>query len=133
MPNFAHITILGHAGKDPELRRLQDGTPIANFSVAVKGYDKQTTWYAVSVFGKTAEKYVMPYLKKGAVVLVSGTPRLNTYSKKDGTTGADISIRANDVQIMNGDDKPKEDSRGNTGGGSEYDDDIPFGPVKGLC
>lgn len=132
MPNHAHITILGHAGKDPELRTLQDGTPIANFSVAVKGYDKQTTWYAVSVFGKTAEKYVMPYLKKGSVVLVSGTPKLHTYPKKDGSTGFDITVRASDVQIMN--EQEKSDQPRQSGGGSTgSDDDIPFSPVKGLC
>lgn len=99
MPNFEQITILGHAGRTPELRRTQDGTAVTNFSVAVKNYKGNTQWYDVSAFGNTAEKYVCPYLKKGQVVMVTGTPVLETFQKKDGTMASKFAIKASSVQI----------------------------------
>lgn len=100
MPNFAEIKIIGHAGQDAELRVTQNGTQVASFTVAVKTRKDETIWYKVSCFGSTAEKYVAPYLKKGAAVFVSGQPNLEVFTKRDGSAGAAIAISANDVQIL---------------------------------
>lgn len=134
MPNYSQIQIIGHAGKDPELRLMQNGDAVASFSVAVKVRKDETTWFEVSVFGKSAENYVIPYLKKGGVVFVSGTPSLNVYEKKDGTSGGSIRIAANQIQIMGGRDEAKETheaggsqaQRGYQAGPEEISDEIPF-------
>lgn len=132
MPNFSKIQILGHAGKDPELRTTQSKKDVASFSVAVKdSYNDETTWYEVSVFGNTATKYVMPYLNKGDVVMVSGTPSLNVYEKRDGSAGGSIRILAQDVQICTRKDETnstayREDTGANTRSEDLVEDEIPF-------
>lgn len=108
MPSNATIVLLGHAGRDAELRTIQDGKKVASFSMVVNDTKDHATWFEVSVWGNTAEKYVGPFLKKGNLVHVIGDLKLETYQKKDGTTGSKISVRANSVDICSGKDKAAE-------------------------
>jgi len=101
MSNYQSITILGRSGKDGELRTTQNGKEVCSFSVAVTNWDKTTSWYECSVFGKQAESYASKFLKKGSVVLVTGEPSINTYEKNDGTTQASIQIMVKDMSIIN--------------------------------
>jgi single-strand DNA-binding protein len=128
MPNHQTITIVGHAGKDADLRTTQSGEKVAGFSVAVKNRKDETTWYECAAWGKTAENYVGPYLKKGSVVFLVGEPSLNIFTKRDGTVGASIRINVRGIQIFNGSDndqKLKEASRSGSRS-TDYEDDIPF-------
>lgn len=76
------VSIVGNLGGDPELRFLESGTAVANFSVATNrtwtdqqgDRQKETTWFRVNVWGKLAE-VCNQYLSKGRQVLVEG--RLN--------------------------------------------------------
>lgn len=86
MPNFCSITIAGHLGRAPEVRFLNDGKPVANFSLAVtekRSGEDETTWFNVSCFGKTAEN-VGKFLDKGRAALVQGRIRSRKYTGKDG-------------------------------------------------
>lgn len=131
MPNYANIQLIGHAGKDAELRKLQSGESVASFSMAVKDYKGVTAWYDVAVFGKTAESYVAPYLKKGNAVFVAGQPKLETFQRKDGTASAKISVVAREVQIMSGDKDEAEKTKpaasvASSSVSDDYEDSIPF-------
>lgn len=130
MPNYNNLTIIGHAGRDAEVRVTQKGDPVASFSVAVKDYQDKTTWFDVSVFGKQAENYVGKYLKKGLAVMVSGPVTMNEYTNKGGENKVSLRITARDVQILTrSDDKnekqdfnaPVSDAKSNS-----FDDTIPF-------
>ena len=76
---YQQLIIVGNLGKDPEMRYTPSGTPVTSLSVATNrkytGSDgqvvKETTWFRVSVFGKSAETAAQ-YLKKGSAVLVEG-------------------------------------------------------------
>lgn len=111
---YQSTTIVGNLGKDPEMRYTPSGTPVTSLSVATNrkytGSDgqvvKETTWFRVSVFGKSAETAAQ-YLKKGSAVLVegrltpdkaSGGPR--TYQRTDGTMGATYEVAANTVRFL---------------------------------
>ena len=111
---YQHLTIIGNLGKDPEMRYTPSGTPVTTLSLATnRTYKdangqqvKETCWFRVSVFGKTAEN-VAQYLHKGSMVLVEGTlrpdpksggPRL--YDRQDGTKGASFEVFANNVRFM---------------------------------
>ncbi|NCX56258.1 MAG: single-stranded DNA-binding protein, partial [Burkholderiaceae bacterium] len=70
--------IIGHVGRDPDVRSLQNGDTVASFSIATteKWTDKATgekreatEWHRVSVFGKLAE-IVQTWVKKGTLVYV---------------------------------------------------------------
>ncbi len=133
---YQQIIIVGNLGKDPEMRYTPSGTPVTSLSVATNrkytGSDgqvvKETTWFRVSVFGKSAETCAQ-YLKKGSAVLVEGrlTPDKNSggprvYQRPDGTTGATYEVFANTVRFLSG--------RGESGSGpaaASSDEDVPAG------
>ena len=73
------VILVGNLGKDPEIRRTQDGRPIANLSVATSetwrdkntGERKEKTeWHRVVVFNEGLCKVIEQYLKKGAKVYI---------------------------------------------------------------
>jgi single-strand DNA-binding protein len=75
------VILVGNLGKDPEIRRTQDGRPIANLSIATSdtwrdkatGERKEKTeWHRVVIFSEPLCKIVEQYLKKGAKVYIEG-------------------------------------------------------------
>jgi single-strand DNA-binding protein len=78
----ATITIAGNVGKDPELKTTTSGQSLVAFSVGVNdgfGDRKTTTWYNVSGWDKLVES-VPKFVKKGALVLVTGAFKLREYT-----------------------------------------------------
>lgn len=93
------ITVIGNAGKDPEIRYTKSGNPIAKFSLAdTKGKDenKVTTWHNITVFDEQAE-IVAEQVRKGSRVLVIGRLQKEKYTAKDGTERESVEIIADDV------------------------------------
>ncbi len=94
MPNFASITIVGHLGRDPEIRDVGD-KKVANFSVAVtrgKGDKEITSWYSCAAWGRQAE-IVGQYLTKGAPVMIIGEPTIEEYELKKGDRAGQMATR----------------------------------------
>ena len=91
MLNMNRVTLLGHAGRDPEIRNLQNGGKAASFTLATtekwKGKDgkpaEATEWHRVAVYGPTVEA-VEKMLRKGDAVLVEGRVATRDYRDKDG-------------------------------------------------
>lgn len=94
---FQRVTLIGHVGRDPEMRYTSDGTPVTNFSLATKevvsksdrngnprpcpqGWKESyngrnweiTTWWRVSCWRGLAET-VNSYVSKGQQLFVEGT------------------------------------------------------------
>src|SRR5262245_28743899 len=87
------VILVGNLGRDPEIRRTQDGRPIANLSVATSENwrDKntgerreKTEWHRVVIFNEGLCKVVEQYLKKGAKVYLEGALQTRKYTDKDG-------------------------------------------------
>jgi single-strand DNA-binding protein len=86
------VLLIGYLGKDPEVKYSQQGTAVAQFSVAVtdrwkdKNNEAQehTEWFAVKAFGRRAE-VIGDYLHKGSRVYLEG--RKHTESWDDKQTG----------------------------------------------
>lgn len=87
------VILVGNLGKDPEIRRTQDGRPIANLSVATSeswrdkntGERKEKTeWHRVVIFSEGLAKIAEQYLKKGAKVYLEGQLQTRKYTDKDG-------------------------------------------------
>ena len=92
----------GNLGADAEQRVTPSGEPVVSFSVGVKagfGDRATTTWARCQMWGKRGES-VAPYLKKGQLVGVSGEARLREYDKKDGSNGAILEVRVNDLTLL---------------------------------
>ncbi len=120
MASVNKVVLIGNLGKDPEIRYMQSGEPIANFSLATseqwtdKGGQKQerTEWHRVEVFGKTAQ-VVRDYCSKGKQVYIEGSIRYDEWTDKDGNKKYMTKIRVsgpNSRLVLLG-------SRGEGGGG----------------
>jgi single-strand DNA-binding protein len=87
------VILVGNLGRDPEIRRTQDGRPIANLSVATSeswrdkttGERKEKTeWHRVVIFNEGLCKIVEQYLKKGAKIYLEGQLQTRKYTDKEG-------------------------------------------------
>jgi len=87
------VLLVGNLGKDPEIRRTQDGRPIANLSVATSetwrdkatGERKEKTeWHRVVIFNEGLCKVAEQYLKKGAKVYIEGALQTRKWTDQSG-------------------------------------------------
>lgn len=88
---------LVHLGRDAELRRLPDGTPVMNLAMAYnygkkdQNGNRQTTWVDGAVFGNRAEALAQ-YMVKGQQLCVTiDEVHIRTYDKSDGSQGFSLS------------------------------------------
>ena len=124
--------ILGHLGRDPELRYLQSGQPVCKLNIATsRRYTnkqnesvEETEWHRVSVWGKQAE-HCNNFLTKGRQVYVEGRLRTSSYDK-DGQKHYTTEIVADTVQFIGGRGEggegggQREGGGGGGGGGGNY-------------
>jgi single-strand DNA-binding protein len=104
MSNLITVTILGRAGRDPEIRYLQSGTQVAAFTIAVDGWSKDdakpnTHWFDVKVWGKQAQ-VCADYLRKGQLVGLSGRLEQERWTTKTGEKRSRVVIVASTVQLL---------------------------------
>ncbi len=107
--SYQQITVVGNAGKDPEVRYTASGKAVANFSVAVNegsGEKKETTWFNVVAWEKLAE-ICGEYIKKGKQVLVVGRLQLRKYEDKKGEERTSVEIVAQTMRLLGG--KPESE------------------------
>jgi single-strand DNA-binding protein len=116
------VILLGRLGKDPVVRRLDNGRVVANVTLATNDYytkDGQrlesTEWHNLELWDKQAET-AEKYLKKGSLLYVEGKIRTDRYTDAEGQERQTRKIRVNNFQMMGSllssrsDDASKNDS-----------------------
>jgi single-strand DNA-binding protein len=87
------VILVGNLGRDPEIRRTQDGRPVANLRLATteSWRDKttgerreKTEWHTVVIFNEGLCRVAEQYLKKGAKVYVEGQLQTRKWQGQDG-------------------------------------------------
>ena len=80
------VTLVGRAGRDPEVRYFESGTVVANLTMAVKrrNRDDEPDWFNLEVWGKQAQ-IAADYVKKGSLIGITGSFKLDSW--KDRNTG----------------------------------------------
>lgn len=87
------VILLGNVGADPEIRRTQDGRPIANLRIATSeswrdrnsGERKEKTeWHTVVVFNEGLCKVIEQYVKKGAKLYIEGALQTRKWQDQTG-------------------------------------------------
>ena len=111
------ISLTGNLGKDNEVKQLSSGTTVLNNSIGVRSNSKvggeyKTSWFNVSIFGKSAEIFNQ-YTKKGSKVFLTGEVRIREYKKQDGTTGMSVDLIVNNFEFL---DSANGNSNSNGGG-----------------
>lgn len=113
------VILLGHLGKDPELRMTSSQVAVCNFTLATNerrkdssgNWSDHTEWHTVICFGKTAEN-CSKYLKKGKQVFIDGKIQTRKWQDKEGKDRYTTEILANSVQFIGA----KGESSGDSGG-----------------
>lgn len=87
------VQLIGNLGADPEIRRKQDGSPIANLRIATSeswrdrntGEKKERTeWHSVVIFSEGLAKVAEQYLKKGMSVFIQGQLATRKWQDQSG-------------------------------------------------
>jgi len=152
MSSLNKAMIIGRLGQDPDIRATQNGTQVANMSVATSerykdkdGNKQETTeWHKVVAWARLAE-ICRDYLKKGSQVYFEGSLQTNEWEDKDGNKRYTTEIKALNMVMLDSKadstnnpkpDKGTKDHNGNYVIGSqsnasknnkdESDDDLPF-------
>lgn len=113
MKGMNRVMLIGHLGKDPELRYTKKGTPVTNLSIATNYTFKddsgtpqeQTEWHNVVVWGKQAE-VCQQFLNKGRLVYAEGRLVTREWNDSEGKPKKTKDIMASTVRFL---DSKKQD------------------------
>ena len=113
------VILIGNLGKDPEVRRLENGAVVANFSLATSevytdrstGEKKEITdWHDVVLWRGLAE-VAEKYLRKGVKIYVEGKLKKRSWQDKDGQTRYSIEVIGDEMTILSRPENDRDDSR----------------------
>lgn len=149
MASVNKVILVGNLGKDPDIRYMPNGDPVATITVATtdtwkdksSGEKKEATeWHRVVFFSKLAE-IAGQYLKKGSQVYIEGRLRTRKWQAQDGGDRYSTEVIADVMQMLGrregmSDAPPRESSGGGrssapakqapAGNFNDFEDDIPF-------
>lgn len=130
------VILVGHLGRDPEVRYTPSGDAVADVSLATTEYYKdkngerseKTEWHNL-VMWKSQAEFAKEWLKKGQLVYVEGRLQTRQWEDKEGQKRSKTDIRVDQITVLGGfigrnkrEDAPgKDDSAAKTG-----DEEIPF-------
>ncbi len=142
------VILIGNLGRDPEIRSTQDGTRVANLSVATSESWKdresgerreRTEWHRVVIFNEHLVEIVEKYLRKGSKVYIEGQLQTRKWQDQSGqdryTTEVVMNRYRGELTMLDSrrDAEGAGDYGGGAGGGrapepagADLDDEIPF-------
>ena len=96
------VTLVGRAGRDPDVKYFESGNVVCNFSLAVNRMrrDEEPDWFELEIWGKTAQ-IAADYVKKGSLIGVTGALKFDHWA--DRNTGVQRSkplIRVNKFDLL---------------------------------
>ena len=105
------VTLVGRAGRDPEVRYFESGSVVANLTMAVnrRSRNDEPDWFNLEIWGKQAQ-VAADYVKKGSLIGITGSFKLDTW--KDRNTGEDRNkpvVRVDRLELLGS----KRDSENN--------------------
>ncbi len=102
MKSFNQLTAVGHVGREPQERTVNEDVKVSSFSLAIdEGKDKEPLWLTVVAWRKLAEQ-VKTYVKKGDLVLVSGKLSVRSYTDKQNVERTAVEVIASDIRFLSG-------------------------------
>ena len=130
------VILIGNLGADPEVRRLQDGRPVANLRIATSeswrdkatGERKEKTeWHRVVIFNEGLAKIAEQYLKKGSKVYIEGQLQTRKWTDQQGVEKYSTEVV---LQGFNSALTMLDRAGGGAGGGGFGDDNNDFGASR---
>ena len=107
MAGVNKVILVGNLGKDPEVRYLDSGVAVANFTLATTENYKnkqgervsQTEWHNIVLWRGLAE-VAEKWLKKGSSIYVEGKIRNRKWEDKDGNTRYNTEVLADNMTML---------------------------------
>ena len=128
MRGLNRVTLIGNIGNDPEYKTLQDGTPVAKFSIAItesyrlkNGETQSHTdpiaigWHTI-IAGRGLATFASQYIHKGSLLYVEGKLRNRQYEDKEGRKKYVTEIVAEQIILLDKKEKSPEREIGNEDG-----------------
>ena len=124
------VTLVGRAGRDPEVRYFESGTVVANLTMAVsrRNRNDEPDWFNLEIWGKQAQ-VAADYVKRGSLIGITGSFKLDSW--KDRNTGEDRQkpvVRVDRLELL-GSKRDSENSNlanNNSFNQQPNNDEIPF-------
>jgi len=123
------VTLVGRAGRDPEVRYFESGSVVANLTIAVnrRGRDEEPDWFNLEIWGKQAQ-VAADFVRKGSLLGINGSFKLDTWvDKNTGENRSKPVIRVDRLELL-GSKKDAESKpyQGGTNTSVPNNEDIPF-------
>ena len=135
MSGVNKVILLGNLGKDPEIRRLDDGRGVANFSLATSETYKNksgekvtnTEWHNIVLWSPLAD-IAENYLKKGSQVYIEGKISNRSYEDKDGVKKYISEVVGREITLLGRPPEQQENSQISSieNKKKSEEDDLPF-------
>jgi single-strand DNA-binding protein len=101
------VILIGHLGKDPDIKYTASGNPVCRFSLATNetwkdkagNAQQHTEWHSIVVFGKLGE-ICSEYLTKGRLCYVEGSIRSGKYEDREGNERKSYDIIARQMRML---------------------------------
>ncbi len=133
------VQIIGHLGKDPEMRYTPSGKPVTTFTVAVSRSwnsadgerHNETEWFNVVAWGTLAE-ICKQYLVKGQQVYVEGRLQTRRWDDKEGIKHTSVEVVASEMMMLgdrrdsNNHSQESDNSAAEPTSGAASEDEFPF-------
>jgi single-strand DNA-binding protein len=148
LANLNRTFLIGRLTKDPEVRQTTNGTPVANFTIAINrrfrsptGEVKEETTYVGIVAWQKLADLCRQYLAKGRAVLVEGKLQNRSWETEDGQKRSTLEVRADRIEFLEREFRPDSSATlaepGETAAAADSladpavdngksDDDLPF-------
>ncbi len=133
------ITLVGRAGRDPEVRYFESGSVVANLTLAVNRTrkDDEPDWFNLEIWGKQAQ-VAADYVRKGSLLGIIGSFKLDRWTDKgSGEERTKPVVRVDRLELL-GSRRDAEASgsggsyegggygSGGFGGGEPSEEEVPF-------
>ena len=127
------ITLVGRAGRDPEVRYFESGSMVANLTMAVnrRSSGDEPDWFNLEIWGKQAQ-VAADYVRKGTLVGIIGSFKLDRWTDRaSGEERTKPVIRVDRLELLGS----KRDAEagaggfsggGSFGGGAPSEEEVPF-------
>jgi len=124
------VTLVGRAGRDPEVRYFESGTVVANLTMAVnrRSREDEPDWFNLEIWGKQAQ-VAADFVKKGSLIGVTGSIKMDRW--KDRNTGEDRNkpvVRVDRLELLGSKRDSENSNFQNTNSFNQQpnNDEIPF-------
>lgn len=137
MSSLNQVQLIGNLGQDPEIRHTQDGSPIAQLSVATTEswkdkagqWQDRTQWHRIVVFNEHLAKYAGERLKKGQKIFIQGALQNRKWTDNSGVekyvTEIVLQKFRGEIKLL---DRVERDSQPDEqpNNSNNFDSEIPF-------